>query len=243
MKLIFITKTSHLASLWNGGWGELGNGLLAGWSLLYALVSVIHPNWLIRRNFRLRVSDNLRTDSLQNSWTSTSKMTQMLLSQSCAISVTSRTAIPTTWQSAVFPYIKEKHESRKTFQLGTRHSTPNERFSANEGCLATDEGTTKRFRVPDRNRTHDLRNDGRIVDRPTIEQHEVLVSPVAWLSNVIFPAHSNSGAHWQEPNGKRLSSLRVLVAQWVDGSFISHGSWFISHYLERKVWSQHMVTG
>ena len=27
-KLIFITKTSHLASLWNGGWGELGNGLL-----------------------------------------------------------------------------------------------------------------------------------------------------------------------------------------------------------------------
>ena len=26
-KLIFITKTSHLASLWNGGWGEFGNGL------------------------------------------------------------------------------------------------------------------------------------------------------------------------------------------------------------------------
>ena len=26
-ELIFITKTSHLASLWNGGWGELGNGL------------------------------------------------------------------------------------------------------------------------------------------------------------------------------------------------------------------------
>ena len=26
-KLIFITKTSHLASLWNEGWDELGNGL------------------------------------------------------------------------------------------------------------------------------------------------------------------------------------------------------------------------
>ena len=26
-KNIFITKSSHLASLWNGGWGELGNGL------------------------------------------------------------------------------------------------------------------------------------------------------------------------------------------------------------------------
>ena len=26
--LIFLTKTSHLALLWNGGWGKLGNGLL-----------------------------------------------------------------------------------------------------------------------------------------------------------------------------------------------------------------------
>jgi len=25
--MIFISKTSHLASLWNGGWDELGNGL------------------------------------------------------------------------------------------------------------------------------------------------------------------------------------------------------------------------
>ena len=32
-------------------------------SLLYALVNVFHPDWLIRSNFRSRVSDNLHTDS------------------------------------------------------------------------------------------------------------------------------------------------------------------------------------
>ena len=37
-------------------------------SLLYALVNVFHPNWLIRSNFRLRRSDNLHKDSHQNSW-------------------------------------------------------------------------------------------------------------------------------------------------------------------------------
>ena len=42
-------------------------------SLLYALLNVFHPDWLIRSNFRLRVSDNLHTDSHQNSWISTSK--------------------------------------------------------------------------------------------------------------------------------------------------------------------------
>ena len=31
--MIFITKTSHLASLWNGGWGELGNGQLQTFSI------------------------------------------------------------------------------------------------------------------------------------------------------------------------------------------------------------------
>ena len=40
---------------------------LAGWSFLYALVGVVHSGWLIRSNPRLRVSDNLRTDSHQNS--------------------------------------------------------------------------------------------------------------------------------------------------------------------------------
>ena len=34
---------------------------------------MIHPDWLIRSNFRLRVSDNLHTDSHQNLWISTSK--------------------------------------------------------------------------------------------------------------------------------------------------------------------------
>ena len=34
-------------------------------SLLYALVNVVHPDWLIRSNFRLRRSDNLHKDSLQ----------------------------------------------------------------------------------------------------------------------------------------------------------------------------------
>ena len=43
------------------------------WSCHYALISVIHPDWLIASNFRLRVSDNFRTDSHQNSWISTSK--------------------------------------------------------------------------------------------------------------------------------------------------------------------------
>ena len=38
-------------------------------SLLYALVNVFHPNWLIRSNFRLRRSENLHKDSHQNSWT------------------------------------------------------------------------------------------------------------------------------------------------------------------------------
>ena len=42
-------------------------------SLLYALLNVFHPDWLIRSNFRLGVSDNLHTDSDQNSWISTSK--------------------------------------------------------------------------------------------------------------------------------------------------------------------------
>ena len=32
-----------------------------------ALVSVMHPDWLIRSNFRLQVSDNLHKDSHQNS--------------------------------------------------------------------------------------------------------------------------------------------------------------------------------
>ena len=45
----------------------------AGWSCLYALVTVIHPDWLIRSNFQLRVSDNLPTDSHQNSCISKSK--------------------------------------------------------------------------------------------------------------------------------------------------------------------------
>ena len=36
-------------------------------SLLYALVNAFHPDWLIRSNFRLRRSDNLRKDSHQNS--------------------------------------------------------------------------------------------------------------------------------------------------------------------------------
>ena len=46
---------------------------LADWSFLFALVSVIHPDWLVRLNFLLRVSDNLHTESHQNSWISTSK--------------------------------------------------------------------------------------------------------------------------------------------------------------------------
>ena len=37
-------------------------------SLLYALVNVFHPGWLIRSNFRLPRSDNLHKDSHQNSW-------------------------------------------------------------------------------------------------------------------------------------------------------------------------------
>ena len=37
-------------------------------SLLYALVNVFHPDWLIGSNFRLRRSDNLHKDSHQNSW-------------------------------------------------------------------------------------------------------------------------------------------------------------------------------
>ena len=37
-------------------------------NLLYALVNVFHPDWLIRSNFRLRRSDNLHKDSHQNSW-------------------------------------------------------------------------------------------------------------------------------------------------------------------------------
>ena len=37
-------------------------------SLLYALISVLHPDWLIRSNFWLRRSDNLHNDYSQNSW-------------------------------------------------------------------------------------------------------------------------------------------------------------------------------
>ena len=39
-------------------------------------VSVFHPDWLIRSNFRLRVSDDLHTDSHQNSWRSKGKKGQ-----------------------------------------------------------------------------------------------------------------------------------------------------------------------
>lgn len=39
------------------------------------ILSVTYPDWLIRLNFRLQVSDNLPTDSHPNSWTSTSKNT------------------------------------------------------------------------------------------------------------------------------------------------------------------------
>ena len=46
---------------------------LAGWRFLFALVSVIHPDWLIRSNSWLRVSDNLHKDSHQNSWISARK--------------------------------------------------------------------------------------------------------------------------------------------------------------------------
>ena len=37
-------------------------------SLLYALVNVFHPDWLIRSNLRSRRSDNLQKDSHRNSW-------------------------------------------------------------------------------------------------------------------------------------------------------------------------------
>ena len=37
-------------------------------SLLYALVNVSYPDWLIRSSFRLRRSDNWQKDSHQNSW-------------------------------------------------------------------------------------------------------------------------------------------------------------------------------
>ena len=37
-------------------------------TLLYASVSVFHPDWLIISNFRLRRSGNLHNDSSQNSW-------------------------------------------------------------------------------------------------------------------------------------------------------------------------------
>ena len=40
-------------------------------SLLYALVSVFHPDWLIRSKFRLRRSDNLHKDSQQKSTSNT----------------------------------------------------------------------------------------------------------------------------------------------------------------------------
>ena len=46
---------------------------LAGRSFLYALVRVLHPDWLTGLNFQLRASDNLHTDSHQNLWISTSK--------------------------------------------------------------------------------------------------------------------------------------------------------------------------
>ena len=53
------------------GYESYGDCLkLAEWSFLYALVRVIHPDWLIRWNFRLRVSD---TESHQNSWISTDR--------------------------------------------------------------------------------------------------------------------------------------------------------------------------
>ena len=44
----------------------------AVWSFLYTLVGVVHSDRLIRSNLRLRVSDNLCTDSHQNSQISTS---------------------------------------------------------------------------------------------------------------------------------------------------------------------------
>jgi len=43
-------------------------------SLLYALVNVLLPDWLMHSNFRLQVSDNLHTDSHQNLLISTSKI-------------------------------------------------------------------------------------------------------------------------------------------------------------------------
>ena len=46
---------------------------LEGRSLLCTLVSVMHPDLLIRLNFRLRWSDNLHKDSHQNSGISMSK--------------------------------------------------------------------------------------------------------------------------------------------------------------------------
>lgn len=49
---------------------------LAGWSSLCTLVSVIHPDMLIRSNFWLGVHENLHTDSHQNMWISTSKKGQ-----------------------------------------------------------------------------------------------------------------------------------------------------------------------
>ena len=37
-------------------------------SLLYAVVNVFHPDWLISSNFQLSRSNNLHRDSHQNSW-------------------------------------------------------------------------------------------------------------------------------------------------------------------------------
>lgn len=49
---------------------------LAGWSSFCTLVSVIHPDMLIRLNFWSEVRENLHTDSHQNMWIFTSKKGQ-----------------------------------------------------------------------------------------------------------------------------------------------------------------------
>ena len=45
--MIFITKTSHLASLWNGGWSELGNGQLQPLSIYSFSVPVSTLSYFI----------------------------------------------------------------------------------------------------------------------------------------------------------------------------------------------------
>ena len=66
-KIIFISMTMHLASLWNIGLGQLGNGSLKSW--LYCSLAITKLLWKLGQNSSPKTVLQCTSTQHQHSWT------------------------------------------------------------------------------------------------------------------------------------------------------------------------------